>query len=1511
MSKSQQELEQLAQQFLQRGQIPTRAEQQPASLEEFAQQFLQQQQPGLAERVLTYDVGQAVAESPVGRTLAPIGVGVEELAKGLGRGAATFTEGVVTGTPEERGAVIGGAMFGAGRALAETGAAALDILGGAERRLFPQAPTLPGEELPGFFTALASGAHELEERANDALTELVTTGKLTEQKARDLNMLSGVVGYALPGLGSYKLAGTLARIRGLSALGAPVAKEAAAGAIFGTVFTPGDAEARAESAALNASLGMVFGTIFNPTRSTIGFYRGIRRAANAEGARGLRVLQEIQDTATGARIPRVKEDQAEALMGQLNQEYYIMQSPRAMEILQRTGDYRASVAALSERGQSGVIRGVGDLPSLLPRLVEEFSNLKFNTRVVNGTQGDIFFGPKGLRPGSTAATEFSRTGRIPGQRVMLGSDTKEYSYVKSLAGGTRTRVKDSRGKEHTFRTDRLKFLDEVEVDLSEHADDALVDDFIDFWKQQQDTAAEQRSVPAQPVAARRAFPNHEGAVIDPEELGIPVEMLVQGAEDAAALPAYPNHTFMETVRDWARERELLKRVQERTPEGRFAKAKQIEPSDLDAIATRASLKIEAEGRGLLDTDELAAFDTLDDALTRAAETDALNLSFLGPASRHSVRRLGEGQIYARHMDTGAAILFENEQAAINGFLSMRGLPRRFDDGLGSPSFMSRGGGVSGGAPIDDVPFELFEPLRIFDPDNLPTEPIKKGLTSRAWRVLMVKPKMNIVDWSARAESVTKGKIPIWSQGIRKIDEGITRYNTRIFPEAATQYKIFGNLDGPEAQRLGDGFFEAKGLDADGTRSKMAEMGIGTEGQKAAFLARRYDERKIVPILRNELGIEIDSWLDFHYRVLQPTAEHFGVLEEAALRANYTAEFGRDMPDNLWKFIDDNRGMIAQKSKDPRHVVAKVMVQAVNAVEVRPTERALAALATRENPLGILELDPEQQAVVIQAVGGIEQLRNMASVLSGALEAVRGQSAGLSDASAGYIVSIMRMLGRDPDVRLIRSITSSMMSNVYGATMGLRPAIILRDWWQNYWNVGTRIGFGPAGEGMERALDPEVINKWRIAGAFDPEATPLPGAEEFMNPDFVGLLPDEIITGETHGISGAIKRFAAKASVKTARRNRKLLAGYTTQDQFLRTAAAEAQYIHADRRLRRFEAGNITEKQLLKQGLPFFEQSKKDQFMRLVRAGQREDALLFIGKEMAHESNFIYRRYAQAPWLQNPYVRGAMQFVTWPMWQSEMYLRRMWQGTWDQQLTFLARNAAAIGALKLLAHQTGTDTSRWISPLQWFDYSGGPQLDIAIDAKEFFDAPADRKVSAFERMVTGIGRVQVPAMGLVRDVTRVAENAQSPEHAFFMAAIGFPQELPGNYWMDIAVDPSRGAGTPLTVENITRQRAEAKAKRIEAFVTPVRPLPPQALPGLTPPPPAAVRLPEVVPGFSTGDAFLDRTFGIAPLTPSAAQLPTPVGQPPSGLSSPVALPPAPAVSPSQPPRLGGGFAPLAR
>lgn len=376
--------------------------------------------------------------------------------------------------------------------------------------------------------------------------------------------------------------------------------------------------------------------------------------------------------------------------------------------------------------------------------------------------------------------------------------------------------------------------------------------------------------------------------------------------------------------------------------------------------------------------------------------------------------------------------------------------------------------------------------------------------------------------------------------------------------------------------------------------------------------------------------------------------------------------------------------------------------------------------TRTGEIGLFERDPIRAALAYANAGF--RSKNTSHIINAAREEIETQlnSTGKNlpwaktilhkylDNLTGHPVAenvtiqqnfeaFLKQIGQDrvpPDFK--QSVVNMYFALSNSAFLGARPALAVRDLGSWYTLFGSRFGFDRATNGLRLALQKGSREYVQAKGALHSiEAISFLNPIEMQQTGFsgvVGKLPD------------ALKKIA-EVGMTTS--------GQKSMFELVHTAA----YLEVDNRLRtlfkKFKAGDLTEAELYKKVfLNSYDAPVGEQFQKLVRARNFDEATDWLARATAEETGFVYNLANHPAGWETIQGRLLTQYGTWPVWMSRALARLTTRGTPLELAQVYTRFAASQAALYGLGAFTGFNMYSWyLAPNM--GYAGGPVLTNAV------------------------------------------------------------------------------------------------------------------------------------------------------------------------------------------------------
>jgi len=328
-----------------------------------------------------------------------------------------------------------------------------------------------------------------------------------------------------------------------------------------------------------------------------------------------------------------------------------------------------------------------------------------------------------------------------------------------------------------------------------------------------------------------------------------------------------------------------------------------------------------------------------------------------------------------------------------------------------------------------------------------------------------------------------------------------------------------------------------------------------------------------------------------------------------------------------------------------------------------------------------------------------------------------------------------------EVRTVDKYINTLMSLNYGAFMGFRPALAVRNLTQTLMVTLPMLQDPVAfGKGIAKALSKEGREEAIRAGAVALRSSGAPMEDAIWKSQFYATMGEAVKNvGSWRG------RFASRAVrggirvAKTGERwtalglgSEKLSVGgkqvrigfYSWADELNRVISYWSQRYKTEPVLNKFLRREINLAQFNeKSGLDLFGATHTHEFHRILREESKEAAVNYLGIQMANETQWVYQLGAGPAIISSGPARLLGQYGTWPSWYMAHMIRiarAAKHGGSSRKLAAYAMlwSGAAISGLGLATYKTGINFNRW-SPLNSLTWSGGPMVDWMKDITEIW------------------------------------------------------------------------------------------------------------------------------------------------------------------------------------------------
>lgn len=792
----------------------------------------------------------------------------------------------------------------------------------------------------------------------------------------------------------------------------------------------------------------------------------------------------------------------------------------------------------------------------------------------------------------------------------------------------------------------------------------------------------------------------------------------------------------------------------------WAKAKNLDVDATDALSAKTYMtrRLRRDLWSSVDDETNVALKGIFDEYDELTASQDFSVNQVAATRGFHAEKLDNGGYQLRQIDSGLTLRFGSERMARKALQHIndpaKDIPSLISGGRHALTDWSRGLPKSNSFTFEDM---------VYDVEDF------RGVHRKALQ--------NNRDWLVDLEETTG--IPVWSKGFDRIQEGYTKLLSDYEPWARSIREAWKGINIKRRNAISEFWVEAE------------QAGMSMADAAKAMKARGFNSREIQALRRSRAmfdewfemsGIDRSRYIEMYYTRVRPFAERNNHVDIGKM-------FGGDLKPSEAQFWAEytRTGDLAVMELDPELVMHKYIRTLMFQKHVKESWDDLARMVGTQGEGGhramtFGDLPPDVRRDMMKNNPGVRMhdpvIPDAArSLISEYLMTIRGQTQHATQQTRAWTKAMFHRLKIDADERTVEELVNSWMSMQYGAAMGLRPSVVARNLSQTIWMLYTRIGGKHMGRALEMAHTREGFEEARRAGAIRMTEAGVPMGEKIQ---------EHIMTRSPQAMEGAgLMARAVAGGLRWGMRtgnfgralSRKALVYYSSSDMSSRSWAYHAQKLHTDDILQRFESGKLEWDKFEEKGLPFFARPVIDKFTDIYNRLGREEALQFIGRAGADESNFIYGMAAQPAWMQSMPGRLVGMFGTWPLWAIETYARRQRHATLGQSAALTARTLALTGAFMNMGLQTGIDMWSWIAPMSMFGWGGGPAVEHGVNAKRFIEAPMDQKAGAFKRMAGDMARLIVPGQVFYNDAMRAATiSDHNPTLGALSMLLGRPDDM---------------------------------------------------------------------------------------------------------------------------------------
>lgn len=496
-----------------------------------------------------------------------------------------------------------------------------------------------------------------------------------------------------------------------------------------------------------------------------------------------------------------------------------------------------------------------------------------------------------------------------------------------------------------------------------------------------------------------------------------------------------------------------------------------------------------------------------------------------------------------------------------------------------------------------------------------------------------------------------------------------------------------------------------------------DKGLNEQELKAAGEMREWFNRLFLRHVKDEnITITADDFIENYW-------PHYRRLSDAGAPGSVRTAFaelfpGKKLNKSTMRFLSEmqRQGIMSKYDKDPFNVMLKYARAGLYKTHMRDT------MDSAINAINKIPLETRDLRLIHRSL-----VDYMSLVRTGAPEAFVSVNAGVENA--------LRILNLPVDLTTQERIVNTYLTLNYGAYLGFRPGLALRNLYQTILTGMPVLGPKYLAHGIRTVFSgrKEAFIQARKAGA--------------LLTDHVPVFGDDLLYAEFHAAN-----LDAKGGTSLVEKFRRKAAEITNLGMKLYTSADTINrgVVFHGMRKRVLDAWNLhgskNEMDLFwrKSGINFFGPSIKQEFLVQLRSGGAENAFDWIGARAAEDTQWIYQLGAGPSLFSHGVGRLFGQYGTWPSW----YAAYMTQGIKNLQgverAMFVASNVAVHKSIILAGGLAGWNMSRWtgISSLGWM---GGPMVDWFSDLRQIVtgvtasgEATAGRAIALSKIGVEDIG-----------------------------------------------------------------------------------------------------------------------------------------------------------------------------
>jgi hypothetical protein len=409
------------------------------------------------------------------------------------------------------------------------------------------------------------------------------------------------------------------------------------------------------------------------------------------------------------------------------------------------------------------------------------------------------------------------------------------------------------------------------------------------------------------------------------------------------------------------------------------------------------------------------------------------------------------------------------------------------------------------------------------------------------------------------------------------------------------------------------------------------------------------------------------------------------------------------------------GTLTKYEKDPFMITLQYIRGLAFAGEMRPAWESASRLANTVRQQGI---DGRNRSLTL-----------MGNLMHDYLSLVKsGRPEQQAEVKIAMTETVKRVLGLELSSKEIDRLTNAFIGLNYGAFMGFRPGLAIRNMSQTLVTTLPFLGGKYTAHGMRAVLGKNgrgLYEEAVAAGAVMPGSIALPMEDviyaQALRARTKGALGKKAATAMAT-VEGSMTRFSAwslQGQLEIGGREIPFPGVYGGSDTFNRLIAYAGGKKRALDAFNDFKLGKIGQEKMLERAgaMQLGEAAQREVTLRLQKDGVLETAK-WMGTQTSNFTQFMYQT-GTGPRI---FAHGAGKvfgmYGTWPTWYADFMARGLSTGTMQDKMRFVAWTGITHAAMASSATTLGINMSRWMG-LTSFGWAGGPAFEFFKDMTDIW------------------------------------------------------------------------------------------------------------------------------------------------------------------------------------------------